>query len=169
MPDYKKGQIYKICDVGFNKCYIGSTVEKLYVRMVRHRCHYKKYLEGQNHFLHLFKIFDEFGIENCKIYWIEDYPCGSKKELEAREGYYIQNTDCVNKRIEGRTKKQWEEENCEKVKSQRKEHWENNKERYNEERKTQFHCECGSVLRFHGRNRHFKTQKHQRFLEKICN
>ena len=41
MPDYSKGQIYKIVDAGYNKCYIGSTIEKLYNRMGKHRCNYK--------------------------------------------------------------------------------------------------------------------------------
>ena len=141
MPDYSKGQIYKIVDVGFNKCYIGSTVETLPQRMTKHRNHYKMYQEGRHNYIHLFKMFDEFGVENCKIYWIEDYACNSKKELEAREGHYIENTDCVNKRREGRSKQQWTRDNLEKVREQkrilgqtdkykakRKEHYENNKE-----------------------------------------
>ena len=152
MPDYSKGQIYKIVDVGFNKCYIGSTVETLPQRMTKHRNHYKRYTEGKHNYIHLFKLFEEFGVENCKIYWIEDYACNSKKELEAREGHYIENTDCVNKRIEGRSKQQWTQDNIEKVREQkrilgqtewykavRKEHYENNKEeilaKYKEDRK----------------------------------
>ena len=60
-----------------------------------------------------FALFKEFGVENCKIIWIEDYPCNSKKELEAREGEYQQKTHCVNKRMEGRTMEQWTEDNKE--------------------------------------------------------
>ena len=110
MPDYSKGQIYKICDIGFNQCYIGSSVEKLYNRMAKHRYEYKKYQEGKTtNYCYVYRLFDSYGVNNCKIYWIEDYPCNSKKELEAREGYYQQNTDCVNKQIAGRSKEQWTE------------------------------------------------------------
>ena len=31
------------------------------------------------------------------------YPCDSKDELRKREGYWIRQEDCVNKRIAGRT------------------------------------------------------------------
>ena len=34
---YKNGKIYKIVDIGYNKCYIGSTVEKLSSRIAKHR------------------------------------------------------------------------------------------------------------------------------------
>lgn len=120
--------------------------------MAKHRNHYKKYKEGKHNYIHLFKLFEEFGVENCKIYWIEDYACNSKKELEAREGHHIQINECVNKRIEGRSKQQWTKDNIEKVREQKrilgqtekyktmkKEYYENNKEeisaKYKEDRK----------------------------------
>ena len=34
---YQNGKIYKITDVGYNNCYIGSTTESLSQRMARHR------------------------------------------------------------------------------------------------------------------------------------
>ena len=37
MNRYEKGKNYQIVDVGFNKCYIGSTCESLSKRMERHR------------------------------------------------------------------------------------------------------------------------------------
>ena len=39
---YENGKIYKITDVGYNKCYIGSTCESLSKRMERHRKQYKE-------------------------------------------------------------------------------------------------------------------------------
>jgi hypothetical protein len=120
MPDFSKSQIYKIVHVGFNLCHIGSTVEKLHVRMVRHRSHYKSYLKGQHNYVSLFKIFDEYGVDNCKIYLIENYPCQSKEELTAREGEHQKNTECVNKRMEGRTMKQWCQDNKETISMKKK-------------------------------------------------
>ena len=95
---YQNGKIYKITDVGYNNCYIGSTTESLSQRMARHRKAYQSYTEGRSN-LTVFQIFHEYGRENCKIEWIENYPCNCKKELEAREGYHIRNTNCVNKVI----------------------------------------------------------------------
>lgn len=137
---YQKGQIYKIVDSGFNKCYIGSTCERLSQRMVRHRINYRRYLKGSQKNSRVVDIFDEYGVENCKILWVEDYPCNSKKELEAREGYYQQRIECVNKRIEGRTHqekkdidlertKQWYKENTEHRKQYMKEYNEQNSEK----------------------------------------
>jgi len=48
-------------------------------------------------------IFDRFGFENCKIELVENVPCNSKEELTKREGFYIQNNQCVNKHIAGRS------------------------------------------------------------------
>jgi hypothetical protein len=43
---YQRGQIYKIVDVGFNKCFIGSTIEPLSKRMSKHRSQYKDYINN---------------------------------------------------------------------------------------------------------------------------
>ena len=73
--------------------------------MDKHRSDYKKYLNGSVKFLSIFNLFDEFGVENCKIEWVEDYPCSSKRELHKREGEHQKNCDCVNKLIAGRSKR----------------------------------------------------------------
>ena len=102
MPDYSKGQIYKITDVGQTKCYIGSTIQQLCYRMASHRANYKNYLDGKYTFVSVFSLFEEFGVENCKMVWVKDFPCNNKKELEAEEGRIQKETDCVNKKIAGR-------------------------------------------------------------------
>ena len=120
MNRYQNGQIYKITDVGFNKCYVGSTCENLSKRMERHRVCYKSFLKGTSGRMRSFDLFEEFGVENCKIWWIEDYPCENRKQLEAREGFYIERLDCVNRCHLGRTRSEYarmyREQNPEKVK-----------------------------------------------------
>ena len=106
MTDYSKGQIYKVVDNGLNLCYIGSTVQPLCKRMSGHRIHYKKLLKENARHVAVYDIFEKYGVENCKIIWVEDYPCNSKKDLEAQEGKHQKETDCVNKRVAGRDKKQ---------------------------------------------------------------
>ena len=45
---YQNGKIYKIIDIGYNKCYIGSTCEELSMRMARHRSNFKRFLKGSS-------------------------------------------------------------------------------------------------------------------------
>ena len=116
MNRYENGKIYKITDVGYNKCYIGSTCESLSKRMERHRKQYKEYIKGRmKKKTTAIDIFNEFGIENCKIELIENYPCQSKEELFKREGGHIKATECVNRQIAGRTQQEWKLDNPEQA------------------------------------------------------
>ena len=200
MPDYNKGQIYKIVDVGYNKCYIGSTIQKLSDRMAKHRTNYKAYIEGKRKFdSTAYNIFDEYGVSSCKIEWIEDYPCNSKKELEAREGTHIRNTDCVNRCIAGRTHKQHYHDNKEriaeisrqnymdnkeeitakrrqrrkdepeKIREQEREAYQRNKEKKLTKNKERVECECGANVCFGAKLRHLKSNKHQQYLQSQTN
>ena len=124
MNKFQDGKIYKIVDVGYNKCYVGSTCESLSQRMARHRYMYNQYTtRGKESYRSCNLLFDEFGVENCKIELIEEYPCNNQMELHRREGHYIQCNDCLNKNVAGRTDKEYREQNKER-------HRENNKEYY---------------------------------------
>ena len=103
MNRYSKGKIYKVVNIGYNKMYIGSTVESLSKRMERRRSKYKEYLRGDGDNTRVYWLFDEFGVENCRIELIENYPCNGREELEAQEGKHQQNNKCINKVIAGRT------------------------------------------------------------------
>ena len=46
---YANGKIYKITDIGYNKCYIGSTIQPLCKRMLGHRQDYKLFKEQRCH------------------------------------------------------------------------------------------------------------------------
>ena len=130
---YQNGKIYKITDNGYTKCYYGSTTSSLSARIAQHILRYKKKTEENSS---VFKLFDEFGFENCQIVLEELYPCNSRKELTQREGQFIKNNDCVNERIAGRTREQWNEingneyykNNRESVLQKRKEYASKNKE-----------------------------------------
>jgi len=81
---YQRGKIYKIVDIGYTKCYIGSTIETLSNRMSGHRSAYKSFSKGLNKLVSSGVLFEEFGLENCKIELIENYPCETKDELHRR-------------------------------------------------------------------------------------
>ena len=79
MSGYEKGQIYKIVDVGFNLCYIGSTTEKLVKRFGRHRRHYRAYLLGTKDRLTVFKIGLKITHARLKKNWKQEKDIGYKR------------------------------------------------------------------------------------------
>ena len=114
MSKYQNGKVYKIVDVGYNKCYIGSTTESLSQRLARHKHHYNEHKIGKRRHMRSFDLFDEFGFDNCKIELIEFFSSNSREELRKREGHHIRDEDCVNKAIAGRSKQEWARDNYEK-------------------------------------------------------
>ena len=132
---YTKGKIYKLIDKGYNKCYIGSTTETLSNRMAKHRNSYKRYFNNDAQRTSCFDIFDEFGMQNCKIELIENYPCISKEELTAREGYHIKNAECVNKLIAGRKQKEYYKDTQEQRLEYAKKYRQQNAEKLKEKEK----------------------------------
>ena len=120
MSKYQNGKIYKIVDVGYNKCYIGSTCESLSQRMTRHRAHYNKFLSDGHVKMTSSLLLNEYSPENCKIELIELYPCMSRMELLRKEGEHIKSTDCINKNIAGRTAQEYRKDNAETISSKAK-------------------------------------------------
>jgi hypothetical protein len=61
---FHNGKIYKIVDIGYNKCYIGSTCEELSQRMARHRANFKRFLSsGKGSHIRSYDLFNEYGVE----------------------------------------------------------------------------------------------------------
>ena len=130
MVKYSEGKIYKIESHVGDMVYYGSTTKKrLCDRMTFHRSGYNRWLKGKCNMVMAFKLFKQYGIENCKIVLIENCPCESKDELTSREAYFIRNFDCVNKHIPGRTHKEYYEDNKDKMLKYGKEYREVNKDK----------------------------------------
>ena len=108
MVNYGNGKIYKIESItGEGLPYIGSTTKQyLSQRMQGHRDGYYRWKAGKAQQCRSYKLFDEYGMENCVITLIELFECNSKDELRAREGYHQRLMECVNCRIEKRTKQE---------------------------------------------------------------
>ena len=68
--------------------------------------------------------------DDCKIELIEECPCDDDTEIYKREAYHMMlNRDfIVNKRITGRTRKAFREDNKERLKEENKEWRDNNPE-----------------------------------------
>ena len=176
MNRYSKGKIYKVVDIGHNKMYIGSTVESLSKRMERHRSKYKEYLRGDGDNTRVYWLFDEFGVENCKIELIENYPCNSREELEAQEGKHQQSNKCINKVIAGRTVQEYLQDEYDYISFQKKIYRELHPEQRKGESQRRYEklkhilsekyiCECGSITTLRSKSKHNKTQKHQDWLK----
>lgn len=123
-----------------------------------------------------FELFSSDGLDNCRIELIEDYPCSCKKDLEARERYWIEKEDCINKIIPTRTDREYYEANREHLIKQSQKYYYDNidakkeyyKNRYAEKREQlleKFQCECGGKYTPITRNKHEKTLKHQEYLQ----
>jgi hypothetical protein len=127
---YEGGKIYKIVDSGNNKAYYGSTIKALSSRFKGHVKAYEHWKAGElKTKTSSFIIFDEFGVDNCMIELVLEYPCNSRTELLRKEGEYIRRDHCVNKSIAGRTKKQYIADNKEKIKQYRADNRAANKEK----------------------------------------
>jgi hypothetical protein len=123
MPNYQESKIYKIINTELpNLIYYGSTTLKLKYRLSSHNCDSKRYNISS-------KIM--FSVGYPEIILLEEYPCETKEELEARERVWIEGNECVNNNIPGRTDKEYYEDNKEKI----KQYYQDNKEKFNEKNK----------------------------------
>jgi hypothetical protein len=87
MPNYENSKIYKISNDVNDDIYVGSTTQKLHQRMKGHRQTSKETICRHNS--KFYQLVRELGLEHFKIVLIEDYPCGNKEQLLAREDHFI--------------------------------------------------------------------------------
>ena len=120
---YDKAKIYKLVNDTLGLTYYGCTINTLRQRLDGHKkkantCKSKLLFQGDG---------------EVKIYLVEEYPTENRDLLRMRERYYIENNDCVNKCIPGRTQKefnnQYRELNKDKIKEQKKQYRELNKDK----------------------------------------
>ncbi len=173
MRDYSKGKIYKIYSISNEELvYYGSTIKTLSARLANHVYDYKKNSSCVS------KIVLDAG--DYKIELIENYPCANKQQLDRREGEYAKNNVCVNENIAGRTLKEYNEDNKDKISEKHKEYYkknkeridekqkkyrENNKELIEEKKKLKVTCECGCITDKNNLARHKKSNKHLELMK----
>ena len=193
MVNYQLGKIYRIVCNTTGLTYYGSTCEKtLALRLSHHKNDYNHYLNGIKNFITSFEILKN---NNYEIILVENFPCNSKDELHSRERYWIESNECVNKYIPTRTNKeykeqnkehlqeyykeyreqnkeqlqenykQWRKENKEEIGEKKKQYYNQNKETILEKAKQKYMCVCGCIIGINSKSNHFKSQKHQLYLE----
>jgi len=171
MTDYSKTKIYKIESHLGDKIYVGSTAkEYLSQRFQQHKHSYKSWKEGKSCQVMSYILFDEYGPDNCKIVLIEEYPCSSKDAKNAREGYYIKELNCVNKKIMGRSKKEYQQDKKVNIAETKKKYYINNKEIITE-RKKKFYEENKDRLlqekkQYYEDNKEKKAEQDKKYYER---
>jgi len=174
MPDYSQGKIYKVVSPNHSKIYIGSTCTTLADRFTQHK-------NDRN--CSSVEIIDA-GCSDIKL--IEDFPCLDKAQLEDREAE-IQLMDweaCVNKNVAGAYRraggkkeymkvynktymKAYCEANREKIKAQKKAHYEENAETIKAKANKKCTCFCGGKYTHVNKSKHLRTKRHMNFVEII--
>lgn len=174
MPDYSKGKIYKLCsdDPDITDVYIGSTVQVLNERWLKHKSDVRLGIKNCSSF----EMLTRYGIDNFHIELLEDYSCGSLKELCIREQHYLDTTDCVNEFKAYRSvaeekiyKLKWAKENNydakyyqankDKSKKRQADYQKNNSEKIT--------CECGKIIMKYCMKSHLTTKTHATLMEAL--
>lgn len=186
MSKYQNSKIYKLVSPHTDEIYIGSTVQRLCHRLSGHKrdCREGKICTNK-------KLFELGGV---KIILIEEFPCDNKEQLLKRERHHIENNECLNIQIPGRTRKEYyqehkehlskkskiryennkeeiaekgkeyREKNQEEIKQKKKEYREKNKDKIKKRKLEKKICECGSTYSHCQFARHKKSIKHQSYL-----
>jgi len=188
MPNYQKGKIYKIIDNKTGKVYFGSTTEPTIARrLATHRTHCKQYKEGKQRNCSSFEILEN---NDYVIVLVELFSCSSKDELLARERYWIENNECINKNrpivsieekkqyqqqyyqehfIEHKDKRtkykqQYNQEHKEENQQYSQQYYQNNKKEINQQRLQIITCECGRSVCIGHLTRHKKSKIHNELI-----
>jgi len=141
MDRYRNSKIYVIKSDSTDKVYVGSTTERLSIRMSKHKCKYKRYLLKKSSYVTAFQILK---FNNAYIEILESFPCNIREDLLKREGHYIKSLNTVNTCVAGRTRKQ---------------HYLDNKEKIALDTKEKRQClNCNRYVRKHGLRRHERSK-----------
>jgi hypothetical protein len=171
---YQQGKIYKIVAYETDEIYIGSTTQSLNIRYNGHKSVFKTWINTKKKYCTSAKMFQAHGVDNCKIVLLENFPCENKKMLEAREGWYMDEYDCVNGNKAGRTQSQYYKDNQELLKVYQLQYYKDNKGKNaqyykdNKEKLLEKHnCPCGGKYTNIKKAVHSKTNKHQKYIEQL--
>jgi hypothetical protein len=126
-----KGYIYCLKSSQTELIYIGSTQE-FNKRLSKHCSNYKRWQDEKYHYVTSFEIVK---YDDCYIELIEELEVEDEPALHKREGDYQRGMECVNKRIEGRTAKEYREDNKAEIKEQKKIYYDEHKAEINEKQK----------------------------------
>jgi hypothetical protein len=132
------GKIYKLYTPDNSLVYYGSTKNDLRKRLSEHKSNWKLHKAGKSKRISTSSQLFETSLF-IDIVLVETV-IGNREVIHARERFHIENNDCVNKCIPGRTPKDYYLENKDKILAYSKDYREQNKEQisaYREQNKEQ--------------------------------
>jgi len=182
--------------------YIGSTTAKLEDRFAHHgySCNNPKHAK-YNYYVYQF-IRDYGNIEKWKITKLNECIFNEKKELHSLERIFMQKYICdgfklLNKHVPTRTRKEWTQDNKERVDNivkqsrlknrekgneyrrlhyhknkeriikQNREYYQKNKDKVEKQRKQIVSCLCGCEIQMKQRKTHLKSKIHNQGLKEL--
>ena len=177
---YNHTKIYKLVDQVNQYFYIGSTTNSLSKRRAEHKADSLRQPDRL-----LYKHFNKIGWESIKIILIEEHTLENKDQQMREEDkiiqQYINDDKCLNsnrachnsneyyqlhkeERLENN--KIWKINNPEQTKIIMKKCYDKNREKYLEQKRQSYICDCGAELAKGTRKKfHEQTKKHQEFLK----
>jgi hypothetical protein len=158
---YENGKIYLAkCKNNPNLVYVGSTHMSLEERFNRHKkdkkCSLYKYVDGD--------------WDNWYIELYEDYPCKNKYILELRETEVQKQIATINKQLARRTKKQYHQDNRDKILENMKQYRQDNRDKLLENMKQRYQANRDKLLEYQKQYRQdnrdkIKEQKKQNYQD----
>ena len=98
---YNNGKIYKLVlkqgiepKEDYNQ-FLGYTTLPLNIKLYGYENDYKRYLKNKFYYCKIFKLFDDYGIDNIDIILIKNIDCNNKKELKEKYYNYIDNLNNI--------------------------------------------------------------------------
>lgn len=184
--DYSKTTIYRIIckNPEIKDCYVGSTTDfKSRKRRHKYDCNYET-CKCYNLNIYVF-IRNNGNWDNWDMLEIEKYKATDKADKLKRERYWLEFYNAtLNSNIPSRDhkeyKKEWYNNNKERIITKVQDNYNQNKEqileyhkKYYEENieeiklknKEQITCKCGSIFRKSNKSSHEKTNKHIKYIE----
>ena len=147
-----KGIVYKIyCrDYSITEFYVGSSVN-FKARKYAHKSNCNNIKRREYNYKVYRYIRENGGFDNWDFEILLEPEVENKKELKLKyeAKYQLDLKPELNVIQEGRTPKEWREENKEKIL---------------EQKRTKFECECGGNYTYSGKTMHERTKKHQDFI-----
>ncbi len=184
---YKNANIYKIVDNTNGNIYVGSTCKKLCQRLAQHRRDYKLYNNGdKKRYVTSSKILENNDFSIILIENVEN--CENIEQLRARERYYIESLKCVNKNIPNKFnidanskynkeyQKLYYQELKQEINEKHNKYYLSNIDKLREKHRKynsynrnklreKFDCPCGGCYCHSDKAKHFKTNKHQKYVQ----
>ena len=119
---YSNASIYTIrCITDDSLIYVGSTISPIHKRLCSHKADCKR---GKG--ISLYSYIENNDWTDWYLELYEKYPCNDRAELCKREGEVIREIGTINKSIAGRTKKEYYNDNIDKIKARKKIYYEDN-------------------------------------------